>query len=139
MCPSVNLTALLGWRQDKDRKLGKEKVEVDSVACQEKAFLFTHCWYCPDMYWPPWTLVSFVNPRIVDVKILFVKEFRVNVHFWVSCPMLTDASGEQMIIHVFHASKWFCLIVCKCYSKGSITSGLSEGRYQGTTLTCLGL
>lgn len=68
----------------------------------------------------------------MNVKILLVKEFRVHTHFWVSCPMLTEVNGEEMIIHMFLARKYFaslCVSVAEhSYSKGSISTGLSEGR-----------
>lgn len=36
----------------------------------------------------------------MNVKILFIKELTVVIHFWISCPMLTGVSGENMTLHI---------------------------------------
>lgn len=34
------------------------------------------------------------------MKILFIKELMVVIHFWISCPMLTGVSGGNMTLHI---------------------------------------
>ena len=47
----------------------------------------------------------FVNPWIMNVKILFIKKLTVDIYFWISCPVLTDVSGKEMTICICYASK----------------------------------
>lgn len=101
----MSQTALLCWGQNRENQQGTEKVELHLVLYQEKAFLFVCFWYTPNVFQPPGSFLLYFNQWIMNVKILFVKELRVGINFWISCSVLTDVSGEEMTICMFYASK----------------------------------